>query len=65
VPVRGGALADGSVVASRRQDVASELVGTTERASGNKSGGRAHQGRRSTARRGGVWRGPHQREGRR
>jgi hypothetical protein len=44
---------DGPVVASRRQDVAGELVGTTGRASGNKSGGEAHRGRLSTARRGG------------
>jgi hypothetical protein len=52
-PVRGGMLADGPVVASRRQGVAGKLLGTTRRASGNKSGGRAHRGRRSTARRGG------------
>jgi hypothetical protein len=49
----GGALADGLVVASRRQGVAGELMGTTGRASGNESGGGAHRGRRSTVR----WRG--------
>jgi hypothetical protein len=46
----GGALTDGSVVASRRQGVVGELVGTTERALGNESRGGAHRGWRSTAR---------------
>jgi hypothetical protein len=50
---RGGALADGLVVASRWYGVAGELVGTTRRAPSNESRGGAHQGGRSTARRGG------------
>jgi hypothetical protein len=50
---RGGALTDGPVVASWRQGVAGELVGTTGRASSNESGGEAHRGRQSTVRRGG------------
>jgi hypothetical protein len=50
---RGGAIADGPVVASRRQGVAGELMGTTGRAPGNESKGGAHQGWWSTARRGG------------
>jgi hypothetical protein len=50
---RGGALTDGPVVASRRQGVAGELVGTTGRVPGKEGAGRAHRGRRSPARRGG------------
>jgi hypothetical protein len=50
---RDGALADGPVVASRRQGVAVELVGTTRRAPGNESGGGTHRGQRSTTRQGG------------
>jgi hypothetical protein len=55
------------VVASRRQGVADELMGTIGGgAPGNKSGGGAHPGRRSTARWcGGARRCPHRREGRR
>jgi hypothetical protein len=40
--LHGGALANGPVVASRRQGVAGELVGTTGRAPGNESRGEAH-----------------------
>jgi hypothetical protein len=43
----------GPVVASRRQSVAGELMGTTERAPRNENGGGAHRGRRWTARQGG------------
>jgi hypothetical protein len=50
---RGGALANGPVVASWWQGVAGELMGTTGRALGNESGGGVHRGQRSTARRGG------------
>jgi hypothetical protein len=38
----GGALTNGPVVASRRQGVAGELVGTTGRAPGKEGAGRAH-----------------------
>jgi hypothetical protein len=49
VGLRDGVLADGPVVARRRQGVADELMRTTGRALGNESEGRAHQGRWSTA----------------
>jgi hypothetical protein len=42
VTARGGALANGPVVAGQRQGVAGELMGTTGRALGNESGGGAH-----------------------
>jgi hypothetical protein len=50
---RGGTVVEVLVVASWQQGVADELVGTTGRAPSNKSGGGAHRGWRSTARRGG------------
>jgi hypothetical protein len=46
-------LSDSLVVASQQQGVADEFVGTTGRAPGKESGGGAHRGRQSTARRGG------------
>jgi hypothetical protein len=38
----GGTLVDGPMVASRRQGVVGELMGTTRSTSGNESGGGAH-----------------------
>jgi hypothetical protein len=50
---RGGALTDGPVVASGRQGIVGELMGTTRRAPGKEGADGAHRGRRSTVRRGG------------
>jgi hypothetical protein len=47
---RGGAVAEEPVMASHRQGVADELTGTLGTASGNRSEGGAHRGRRSTVR---------------
>jgi hypothetical protein len=52
-PTHAGALTDGPMGASQWQGVAGELVGNTGRALGNKSGGGAHRGRRSSVRWGG------------
>jgi hypothetical protein len=41
---RGGTVVEGPVVASWRQGVAGELVGTTERAPGKEGAGGAHRG---------------------
>jgi hypothetical protein len=46
----GGTVVSCSVVAGRRQDDAGELTGATGRAPGTEGAGKAHQGRRSTAR---------------